>query len=118
MIAKLNELRAAINSKEMEMIRVREELKKKLASLQSEKKSLEKEISLAEKLASVAVSSGFIKVKCSHFTFPFHHMGGGKPKDRTYSSSKIRYCEPEEALNLLLQGEEVKSGYGVEYTKV
>lgn len=114
MIAKLNELRQAIDSKESQLV----ELKKKLASLQGEKQALERELNLAEKLASEAASSGFIKVKFKYFTFPWNYYGGANFYDRKYGREEIRYLDPEQAFLLLVKQEEGNSGSGIEYTKV
>jgi len=118
MVDKLNGLRQSIDSKKLESNALRAEFEKKLADLVSEKNALVKELDLVEKLASEAASSGFIKVKVKHFTFPFHYMGGGDSSCRTYKKETVRYCEPEEAFFLLNKKEEISYGSGLEYSKL
>lgn len=118
MVAKLNELNEAIDSKKLEIKKFRTELEEKLSNLENEQIVLEKELLLAEELVKQAASSGFIKVKYKSFTYPWCHGGGGNPNQRTYGKEKIRYCEPIEALALLSKSEEHGYGSGTEYSKV
>ena len=118
MIAKLNELRRSIDAKELAINELRTKLEKEIALLQGEKLDLEKDLALSEKLAREASNSGFLKVKCSHFTFPFSSGGGGDSTRRSYGKKEIRYCEPLEAFALLKKGQEIFPGVGIEFTRV
>ncbi len=118
MVAKLNELRRSIDAKELALVEFRAKFKKELALLSGEKKALEEELDLTEKLVREASNSGYVKVKCKYFTFPFHYFAGADSSRRSYGREEIRYCESNKALILLIKKEELSCGSGIEFTKV
>ena len=61
MVDKLNELRLAFVSKQLEIKSVRTEFETKLSNLESECEALEKELSLAEDVAKA--TGGFVKIQ-------------------------------------------------------